>query len=72
MYTDKTLLTFLILKLRKNVLLFALLLFLLHLMKPCHAKSVACIASVVQQPRNNFYKRRACSFKVMRILVALK
>ena len=41
-------------------------------MKPCHAKSVACIASVVQQPRKNFYKRRACSFKVMRILVALK
>ena len=31
-------------------------------MKPCNAKSVACIASVVQQPRNSFYKRRACSF----------
>ena len=40
-------------------------------MKPCNAKSVACIASVVQQPRNSFYKRRACSFVVMRILVAL-
>ena len=40
-------------------------------MKPCHAKSVACIASVVQQSRNSFYKRRACSFGVMRILVAL-
>ena len=39
-----------ILTFRKNILLFALFLFLsLHLMKHCKAKSVAFIASFVQQ-----------------------
>ena len=41
--------TFFILTLRKNILLFALLLFLLHLMNHCNAKSVACIASIVHE-----------------------
>ena len=40
-----TLLTFFVLKVKEKISLFALLLFLLHLMKHCNVKSVACIAS---------------------------
>ena len=34
---------------QENILLFALLLFLLHLLKHCNAKRLACTASVAQQ-----------------------